>query len=140
GDTAHEIIRKILDQADAATLRRERRVARDADLWTSIRQKVRRKIWCRSMQIDMLDTTGDLGLGRIGEFELVEDIARDARIVVWVPQTIEQRAGIIRARRGQFLMTGLQPERRRDRRKAGVKRHHLHFNAAFLLLVGERLT
>ena len=88
----------------------------------------------------MLDPAGDLGLGRIGEFELVEDIARDARIVVGVPQTIEQRAGIIRARRGQFLMTGLQPERRRDRRKAGVKRHHLHFNAAFLLLVGERLT
>src|SRR5437868_15251363 len=83
GDTAHEIIRKILDQADAATLRRERRVARDADLWTSIRQKVSRKIWCRSMQIEMLDTTGDLGIGRIGEFELVVVNARVSSIVVW---------------------------------------------------------
>ena len=54
----------------------------------------------------------------IGEFEFVEDVARDPGVVVRVPQPVEQRAGIVRARRGQFLMPGLQAERRRHRRQS----------------------
>ena len=87
----------------------------------------------------MLDTAGDLGLGRVGEFEFVEDISGDAGVVVGVPEPVEQRAGIVGARRGQFLMSGLQAERRGDRGKARVERRQLHLDAGFLLLVGEGL-
>ena len=71
-----------------------------------------------AVQIDVLDAAGDLRLGRIAEFEFVEDVARDPRIVVGTEQPVEQRAGIVGARRGQFLMPGLKAERRRHRRRS----------------------
>src|SRR5712691_12114888 len=87
----------------------------------------------------MLDATGDLGLGLVGEFELVEDIACFTGVAVWIPQPIEERAWIVRAGGGQFLMSGLQAKRRRHLGKARVERHQLDFYAGFLFLVGKGL-
>ena len=87
----------------------------------------------------MLDAPGNLRLGGFAEFQLVEDVAGDPVVIVGIPQTVDRAAWIVRAWRRQFLMTGLQAERRGDRRKARVERHHLHLEAAFLLLVGEGL-
>src|SRR5260370_26843609 len=87
----------------------------------------------------MLDATGDLGLGLVGEFELVEDIACLTGVAVRVPQPIEEAAWIVRAGGGQFLMSGLQAKRRRHLGKARVERHQLDFYAGFLFLVGKGL-
>ena len=59
---------KVLDQADAAAFRRVVQISRDACLRISVRQKVCRKIGCRTVQIDVLDAAGDLGLGRFRKF------------------------------------------------------------------------
>ena len=93
----------------------------------------------RSGEIDVLDAPGNLRLGGLGEFQLVEDVAGDPVVAVGIPQSVERAAGIVRARRRQFLMPGLQAEGGRDGRKARVERHQLHFEAALLLLVGEVL-
>ena len=50
---------------------------------------------------------------------------------------IEQAA--FDARRGQPLVHALHAERGRQRREAQIERRELHFDAAFLLLVGEGL-
>src|SRR5262249_20787352 len=94
---------------------------------------------CCSTQIDALDASGNLGFGGFAEFQLVEDVTGDPVVIVGVPQSVERAARIVRARRRQFLMPGLQTERRRDSGKARVERHQLHFEAAFLLLVGKDL-
>src|SRR5260370_303913 len=82
-----EIAGQILAQADAAALRRVVQISRDGGLGIAVRQEVRREIRRRAAQVDVLDATGILGLCRIGKFELVEDIARHARIVVRIPET-----------------------------------------------------
>ena len=87
----------------------------------------------------MLDAAGDLRLGGVGELELVEDVAGDPVVLVRIPQPVERAGWIVRTRRRQFLMPGLQAERRRDGGKARVERRHLHLDAAFLLLVGKGL-
>ena len=130
---------QILDQADAAALRRKGRIAHDSSLRIAVGQKVRREIRRHAVQVDMLDSPCDLCLGRIREFELVEDIPGDAGVVVRIPEPVEQRAGIVGTRRGQFLMPRLQADGRRYRRKARIERRHLHLDAGFLLLVGKGL-
>ncbi len=87
----------------------------------------------------MLDAAGDLRLGGIGELELVEDVTGDLGVLVRVPQTVERAAGIVRARRRQFLVACLQAEGGGDGGKARIEWRHLHLDAAFLLLVGEGL-
>ena len=113
GDAADEIVGKVLDQADAAALRRKVQITRDAGLRIAVGQKIRRKIRGRTEQIDMLDAAGDLGLGRLGEFKLVKDIPRFAGITIRVPQPVEECPWIVRTRRRQLLMSALQAERRR---------------------------
>ena len=87
----------------------------------------------------MLDAAGDLRLGGVAELELVEDVAGDPGVLVRIPQAVERAAGIVRARRRQLLVAGLQAEGGGDGSKARVERRHLHLDAAFLLLVGEGL-
>ena len=139
GDAADEIMRQLLDQADAAALRRERNVAPDRSLSRAVRQKVCREIRRRAAEADMLDARRDLRLGRVAEFQLVEHIAGDPRIGVRAEQAIIQRADIVRARRGEILMTGLNADRRRHCREACVERRKLDFEPAFLLAIGEGL-
>jgi hypothetical protein len=92
-----------------------------------------------SGEIDALDASGNLRLGGFAEFELVEDVAGNPVVPVGIPQSVERTGWIVRAWRRQFLMPCLQAEGRRHRRKARVERHHLHFEAALLFLVGEFL-
>ena len=66
----------------------------------------------------MLDAAGDLRLGGLAELELVEDIAGDLGVLVRVPQAVERAAGIVRARRRQLLMAGLQAEGGGDARQS----------------------
>ena len=84
-DAADQIVGKVLDQPDAAALRRKVQISRYANLRIAVGQKVRREIRRRSTQIDMLDAAGDLGFDRLGEFELVEDVACFAGVTVRVP-------------------------------------------------------
>ena len=142
-DAGDQIVRQILDQTDTRAFWREVQVVRrsrtngggiDAEI-EHVGYERRR----HSGEIDALDAPGNLRLGGLAEFQLVEDVAGDPVVIVRIPQTIDRASWIVRARRGQFLMTGLQAERCGDRRKAGIERHHLHFEATFLLLVGERL-
>ena len=84
-DAADEIVGEVLDQPDAAALRRKVQISRDAGLRIAVGQKVRREIRRRSTQIDMLDAAGNLGFGRLGEFELVEDVACFAGVTVRIP-------------------------------------------------------
>ena len=87
----------------------------------------------------MLDAAGDLRARPVGEFQLVEDIAGDLGVPVRIEQAIGRAADTFGARRCQFLMAGLDAEGRGHRSEAGIEGHHLHFHAAFLLLVGEGL-
>ena len=87
----------------------------------------------------MLDTCCRLRLGDIAERELVEDITRNLGILVRVPQAIEWAPRIVGAWRGQFLMRRLHADSGGQCRKTQIERRKLHFHAAFLLLVGERL-
>ena len=108
GDAGRQIPGKILDQADAAALRREVQIARrcrtdgggiDIEI-----EKIRNEGGCGAAQIDVLDTRGDLRLGDFAELEFVEDVAGDLGVLVRVPQAVERAARIVRARRDQFLM------------------------------------
>ncbi len=87
----------------------------------------------------MFNPPGDLGFGRWRKLQFVENVARDTRVAVRAEQPVEQRAGIVRARRVQFLMARLQTESRRNRGKSRVEGRQLRFDTRFLLAVGEYL-
>src|SRR5262249_24069148 len=87
----------------------------------------------------VLDAPGNLRLGDVAEFELVEDVTGDPVVAVGIPQSVKRTAGIVRTWGGELLMTGLQTECRRNRRKARVEWRELHLEAAFLVAVGEGL-
>src|SRR5258705_1632059 len=95
-DAADQIVGKVLDQANAAARWRIGRISGDAYLRITVGQKVRRKIGHRAVQIDMLDAACDLSFRRIGKLELVEDITRDPVIVIWIPESVEQRAWFVK--------------------------------------------
>ena len=143
GNAGDQIVRQILKQPDAGTFRCEMQVARrgrtngvgiDGEI-KDIGYERRR----HSGEIDALDAPGNLRLGGFAEFQLVEDVAGDPVVIVRIPQTVDRASWIVRARCRQFLMPRLQAEGRRHRRKTRVERHHLHFEAALLFLVGEFL-
>src|SRR6478752_5393382 len=92
GDTGYEIAGKVLEQADAAALRRKGRISRDARLRISVGQEVRRKIRRRAVQLDVFDAAGDLALGRLRKLQFVEDVACNTVIVVGTVKSIEQCA------------------------------------------------
>src|SRR3954467_1040619 len=92
-----------------------------------------------SGEVDALDAPGNLCLGGFAEFQLVKGIACDPVVFVGIPQSVERTEGIVWAWSRQFLMSGPQPECRRDGRKARVERRQLHLEAALLLLVGKNL-
>ena len=135
----NQAIGQVLQQADAAALWRERALLSDRLLWQEIRDVVGRKIRGRALQLDMFDPAGDLRPGRVGEFELVERVAGDPIIIVWIEQAVVERAWIVRAGGRQLLIAALHADRAGDRRKARVEWRELHLNAAFLLLVGKSL-
>ena len=95
GHAGDKIAGKILQQSDAAAFRRKRWIARAARLRIAIGQEVGGKIKVRSAEIDMFNPSGDLDLGRWRKRQIVENIARDARVAVRAEQPVEQRAGII---------------------------------------------
>ena len=143
GDARDQIPGKILDQANARALRREVEVARccgtdsvgiDVEV-----ELLRDKGWRRSAQIGMLDAPGNLRLGGVGELQFVEDVSGDLGVFVRIPQTVDGTSDIVRARRRQFLMRRLNADRGGESGETDVERRKLHFDAAFLLLVGEGL-
>jgi len=85
GDAADHAAGQILQQADAAALRRERRIARDARLRRAVGQIIGREVRRRAVQLDMLDAAGDLRPRRLGKLELVEGVAGNAVAVVRIP-------------------------------------------------------
>src|SRR6267378_2620854 len=119
-DAADQIVGKVLEQANAAALWREVQISRDARLRIAVGEKIGGEIGRRTEQIDMLDPPGDLGFGRRGKLEFVENITCFTGVTVRVPQPIEKRAWIVRAWRGQLLMSGLEAKGRGHCRKARV--------------------
>src|SRR5215218_4573247 len=93
----------------------------------------------RSGKSDLLDTPGNLHLGGLAEFQLVEHIAGDPGVLVRIQQSVERTTWVVRAWRRQFLMTGLQAKCGGHAGEARVERHHLNFEATFLFLVGKYL-
>src|SRR5947208_11176696 len=85
----------------------------------------------------MLDAARDLRLGPLRELELVEHVAGDAPVVVWVEQSAERPRRV--AGRGQLLLAGLHAQRRGQLSKTQVERQQLHLDAPLMLLVGEGL-
>ena len=90
-----------------------------------------------AVELHVLDAARDLRPGPVRKLELVEHVSGDAPVIVRVEQAAERAWRI--PGRGQRLLTGLQPERGRQRGEAQVEREQLHLGAAFLLLAGEGL-
>src|SRR5262245_66331598 len=82
----------------------------------------------------MLNTTGDLRLGRFTEFEFVEDVAGDAPVGVR-----GKEAKPVGTWCSEVLMPALDSNRRRKGRETQIERSELRLHASFLLLVGEGL-
>src|SRR5215218_6025496 len=93
----------------------------------------------RSGKSDLLDTPGNLHLRGLAEFQLVEHIAGDLRVLVRIQQSVERTTWVVRAWRRQFLMTALEAKCGRHAGEARVERHHLNFEATFLLFVAKYL-
>jgi len=95
-DTGDQIPRKILDQANAAAFWCERQISRDAH-FADFRRAESPPENLALIRADRHARCGrQFGLGRVGEFELVEDIACFIGCCGSGPTTIEERAWIVR--------------------------------------------
>src|SRR4029079_2711464 len=113
-----------------------RRIDIDVEQGVGAPERERRR---HAVEMDPLDPARDLSGGALAELELVEHVARDAIVKIWIEQPVQGAAGIVRARRGEVLVAALHAQRGGHLRKFQIERFERDLDAALLLFVGEGL-